>query len=74
MNTVFKTAFLQEETEGFCRGGKTVRDTNARARKLAEKLAQRGVLAADAVNIRHAKLTEREYVTTLYHFYPLITR
>ena len=42
--------------------------------KLAEKLAQRGVLAADAVNIRHAKLTEREYVTTLYHFYPLITR
>ena len=71
MNAVLKTAFAQEEAEGLSRRGEAVGNADAGARKLAEQLAERGVLAADAINVRHAKLAEGENVATLYHFYPL---
>ena len=70
-NALLETAFLQEEAEGFGRGGETVRHADAGARELAEQFAERSVLAADAINVGHAKLTKGENVTTLYHAYPL---
>ena len=63
-NTFFKTTFFNEKTEGFGGGCKTIWHTNARRSQLAEQLAQGSILAADTIDVIHAKLTKRENVTT----------
>ena len=66
-DAVFKTAFLQKKTEGFSSRGKAVGNTDAGARKLTEQFAERSILSADAVDVRHAKLTKRKNIAALNH-------
>ena len=67
VNTFLKAAFAKEEAERFGRRREAVGNTDARARQLAQEFAERSVLAAHSVHVRHAKLTKGKYVTTLYH-------
>ena len=66
-DTRFKTAFLNEKPERFSRRREAVGHTDTRRRELAEKFAQRRILAADAVNVSHAQLAEGKNITALNH-------
>ena len=70
VDAFLKPAFANEEAECLSRGSKTVGNSDAGGRELAQEFAERRILAADAVHIGHAKLAERKDVTTLYHFLP----
>jgi len=59
-----EAALLEELAVGVRGGGEAARHLHAGARQRADHLAERGVLAADGLDVPHAQLLERDDVCT----------
>ena len=66
-DAILQAAFLDEQAETFSGCRKAVGNADPGAGELAEQFAKRGILAADAVDVSHAQLTKRKYITALNH-------